>query len=125
MPTSQEVSEGLADFRVEVSGRFGKVDAEIASIRTELGFIRTLGNRLLGAAIAGVGTMVAWAALAGWYGSAINSGVQQHGRQIEELRGDIKQQGARLDRVEARLDAMGKQLDTLIGRTAPAPKPGG
>lgn len=122
-PTSQEVSEGLADFRVEVSERFGRMEAELSSVRTELGLIRKLGDRLFGAMIAGVGTMFAWAALAGWYGSALNSEVKQHGRQIEELHGEVKSQGARLDRVERRLDTIDHKFDTLLGRITP--KPGG
>jgi hypothetical protein len=107
MPTSQEVSEGLADFRVEVSERFGKLETSIAAVQAELGLIRKLGDRLLGAMIAGVGTMFVWAVLAGWYGSAINSKVEQHDR--------------RLDKVETRLDGIDAKLDTLLSRTAPKP----
>jgi hypothetical protein len=120
MPTDTDVkiAADLTEFRVEtarrfeaVTERFGSVERSLAAIQAELGLIRKLGDRLLGASIAGVGTMFAWAALAGWYGSAINSRVEQHDR--------------RLDKVEARLDGIDAKLDTLISRTAPAPPKAG
>jgi hypothetical protein len=88
----------LTAFRVEAAAKFAGIEAELA-------LVRKLGDRLLGASVAGVGMMVIWAALAGWYGSAIHSDVAQHGR--------------RLDAIEARLDKMDAKLDTLINRTAP------
>ena len=124
--TDEKLAADLADFRVEVAERFGKleagiaerfgkaeagiaerfgkVEAEIAAIGTELGLIRKLGDRILGAMLAGVGTMLIWAVLAAWYGSAVNS--------------DVKQQGARIDKLEKRLDGIDQKLDTLISRTA-------
>ena len=88
----------------------------VAGIEGELRLIRRLGGRLLGALVAAV---VATLALSGWYGSAIHSDVAQHGRTIEELRGDAKSEGARLDKIERRLDSIDAKLDALLGRAAP------
>lgn len=96
------VSRTLADFRVEAAGKF-------ASIETELGVIRKLGTWLLGGVFGLVVALITGAASVAWSASAVVA--------------ESRHQGERLDRLEARLDAMGKQLDTLIGRTAP--KPGG
>jgi hypothetical protein len=86
-----ELARTLTDFRVDAAGKF-------SSIETELRLIRKVGERVLGAMIAGVGMMIVWAALAAWYGSALNSRVEQHGQ---------------------RLDAMDKKLDLIISRIAP------
>ena len=95
----------------EVAERFGSVEKSIegfrAGVETELRLIRKLGNWLLGAAFGVVAALVTSAATIGWSASAIVS--------------DVKQQGRRIDRLETRLDAMGKQLDVLIRRTGPKP----
>jgi hypothetical protein len=91
----------------------------VAGIEGELRLIRRLGGRLLGALVAVVAATFAWAALAGWYGSAIHTDVARDGRTIEELRGDAKSQGARLDKIEQRLDGIEGKLDALINRMAP------
>lgn len=107
MPTDTDVklAEGLADFRVEVAERFGKVDAQFAAVDTELHLIRKLGDRLLSVGVGIIGTMIVGAATIAWAASAVVS--------------DVKHQGERIDKIEGRLDAMGKQLDILISRTAP------
>jgi hypothetical protein len=107
MPTETDLrlTEELGSLKAAMAERFGQVDARLAAIETELGLIRKLGDRLLAAAIAGVGTLVVWAALAAWYGSALNAKVREH--------------DARLDRVESRLDRIDGKLDTLLARTAP------
>lgn len=80
-----------------------------ASVETELKLIRKLGDRLLSVGIGIIGTMIIGAATIAWAASAVVS--------------DVRHQGDRIDKIEARLDAMGKQLDTLISRTAPAAAP--
>ncbi len=125
MPTETDVkvAAALADFRVDVAERFGKLEAamaerfgnvhaEIASIRTEPGLIRKLGDRLLGVAVGIIGTMIIGAATVAWAASAVNSKVEQQGVRLEKLEG-------RMDRVERRLDGIDQKLDTLISRTAP------
>jgi hypothetical protein len=107
-----EVSERFGRLEVSIAERFGKAEAELAGFRgaaeKELGIIRKLGAWLLGGVFGLVATLITGAATIGWAASSV-----------------VRNQGQRLDKLETRLDAMGKQLDTLISRTAPAPKPGG
>jgi tetrahydromethanopterin S-methyltransferase subunit G len=111
MPTAPEVSADLADFRVEVSERFGQVESKLAGIEKELGIIRKLGTWLLGGVFGLVAALITGAATIGWSASAVNS--------------EVKHQGQRIDQVEKRLDAMDQKLDLIISRTTPAPKAGG
>jgi hypothetical protein len=123
MPTDTDVklASDLADFRLEVSERFGRMDARFASIETELSLIRKLGDRLLGAMAGGVGAMVVWAALAGWYGSSINSDVRQQAAALENNAKLIEGLAGRVGQVEKRLDSMDSKLDLLV-RRGEAPK---
>jgi hypothetical protein len=104
-----EVKEDLANFRVEVVERFGAVEKDLAGFRsgveTELRIIRKLGTWLLGGVFGVVAALVTGAATIGWAASAVVS--------------EVKNQGQRMDKLEGRLDAMGKQLETLIHRTEP------
>jgi hypothetical protein len=136
MPTDTDVklATDLADFRVEmverfgkldaavaerfgrqeaaVAERFGKVHAEFAAIRTELGIIRKLGTWLLGGVFGAVGAMIIGSATIAWSASAVNSKVEQQGARLDKVEG-------RIDQVEKRLDRIDQKLDTLISRTAP------
>lgn len=107
MPTDTDVkiAEALADFRVEVSERFGRVEKELASIETELSIIRNLGRWLLAGVFGAVVTLIGGAWTVGWAASSMTSRAEQ--------------QGARLDRLEGRLDGIEKKLDTLINRGVP------
>jgi hypothetical protein len=111
MPTEIDVklAADLADSRVETERRFGALEKELAgfrsSVETELGLIRKLGDRLLGVAVGIIGTMIVGAATVAWAASAVVA--------------DVRHQGERIDKVDTRLDAMGKQLETLLNRTAP------
>lgn len=110
MPTETDVklAADLADFRVETERRFGTLEKELAgfrsSVEAELRIIRKLGDRLLGVAVAIIGTMIVGAATVAWAASAVVS--------------DVRHQGERIDKIDARLDAMGKQLDALLSRSA-------
>jgi hypothetical protein len=114
MPTDTDlkIAEALAGLRVDVAERFGRVDARFAAVEQELAIIRKLGTWLLGGVFGLVATLITGAATIGWAASAVNSRVDQHGRVLEELRGEAKSQGRRLDGIDAK-------LDMLIGRTAP------
>jgi hypothetical protein len=104
MPTAtdEKLATDLTDFRIEVEKRFGAVDTTIegfrAEVKTDLRWIKGIGAALLLAAFG----------FAGWIL-----------RDMSSLASDVKQHGARLDKIEGRLDGMAKQLDTLIERTAP------
>jgi hypothetical protein len=111
MPTTtdEKLAENLANFRVEVAERFGKVEKDIEGFRsgveTELRIIRKLGTWLLGGVFGVIAALVTGAATIAWSASAVVS--------------EVKNQGQRIDKLESRLDTMGKQLDTLIHRTEP------
>jgi hypothetical protein len=111
MATAAEVAENLAEFRVEVAEKFGSVEKNIEGFRsgveTELRLIRKLGNWLLGGVFGVFAAMVTSAATIGWSASAVVS--------------EVKQQGQRIDKLESRLDAMGKQLDILVRRSESKP----
>jgi hypothetical protein len=109
MPTEIDVklANDLAEFRLETEKRFGSVEKGLAAIDRDLKFIRWIGVFFAGVLVAvvfGAGRVI-------WDASALHSKVEQ--------------QGQRLEKVEGRLDAMDRKLDTLLSRTAPAPKPGG
>jgi hypothetical protein len=97
----------LADFRLETEKRFGSVEKVLSGILEQLRFIRWIGVFFAGILVILVGASIGVT----WNASALNS--------------EVKHQGQRLEKVEARLDAIDRKLDTLISRTAPAPKPGG
>jgi hypothetical protein len=103
MPTDidMKLADDLAAFRLETEKRFGAVETTLAGILEQLKFIRWIGVFFAGVLV----TIVATSIGITWSASALNS--------------EVKTQGQRLDKVEARLDAMGKQLDILISRTAP------
>lgn len=114
--TDMKLAEGLSDFRVEVSERFGKleagiaeqfgkVDARFAAVEKELAIIRKLGAWLLTGVFGLVAALLTGSFAVGWAASSMTSKTEQ--------------QGARLDAFDKRLDAMDRKLDTLINRTAP------
>jgi len=97
----EALDKGLGEFRLAAEKRFGSIEATLADIRTDLGWIKRIGGALLAlllAAAVGSGRII-------WDAATID--VQ------------VKQQGARLDKVERRLDSIDGKLDTLISRTAP------
>lgn len=101
------LSRAVTDFRLEVAGRFGRVEKELGSIEKELGIIRNLGRWLLAGVFGAVVTLIGGAWTVGWSASAMVSRADQ--------------QGARLDRLEGRMDRIDAKLDTLIGRATPKP----
>jgi hypothetical protein len=121
-PTTQSLDErmdglsaAVADFRLEATERFGRIDARFAAIEAELTVIRKLGTWLVGVGAGLIGTMIVGAATVAWSASAVVSDVRHQGRGLDRLEG-------RVDAVEHRLDAMDRKLDTLLSRTA---KPAG
>ncbi len=121
MPTETDakLAADIADLRVamerrfgEVERRFGEVGAQLAAIQAEMGLIRKLGDRLFGTAIGIIGTMIIGAATVAWAASAVVSDVRHQGGRIDKLE-------THLEATDKRLDAMGKQLETLLERTAP------
>ncbi len=100
--TDQQLADRLAELRADFAGfRSG--------VETELRIIRKLATWLLGGVFSLVAMLITGAATVAWSASAVVS--------------DVKHQAERLDKLDARLDAIGKQLDTLISRTAPGPGP--
>jgi hypothetical protein len=97
-------------------------DSQFAAIEAQLSLIRKLGDRILGAMAGGVGAMVVRAALAGWYGSAINSDVKQHGAALDNAETFLEGLAGRIGQVEKRLDSIDAKLDRLIARGEPAAK---
>jgi hypothetical protein len=121
MPTETDakLAADIADLRVgmerrfgEVERRFGEVGAQLAAIQAEMGLIRKLGDRLFGTAIGIIGTMIIGAATVTWAASAVVSDVRHRGERIHKVETQVEANGKRLD-------AMGKQLETLLERTAP------
>jgi hypothetical protein len=116
MPTAtdEKIAGDLAAFRLEAEKRFGAIDTALSDIRgdlkgvrSDLGWIKLIGGFLVALLVAAGG----WSGRVIWDAATIAS--------------DVRQQGQRLDKVERRLDGIDAKLDTLISRTAPAPKPGG
>jgi hypothetical protein len=96
-----ELGKSLADFRVEVAGRFGGLDKSLEGIHTELRFIRFIGVFFAGVLVAvviGAGRVI-------WDAATITAEVKEH--------------GGRIEKVEKRLDGIDAKLDTLIRRTEP------
>ena len=116
MPTAtdEKLAESRANFRVEVSERFGKVERDLEGFRsgveTELRIIRKLGTWLLGGVFGVVAALVTGAATVGWSASAVVSEVKSQGQRVDKLEG-------RIDRVEKRLDGIDQKLEILIRRT--------
>lgn len=126
MPTDVDLklAEDLADFRVDAEKRFASVDrsfgdlrSDLAGIRSDLVWVKRIGGFVLALLLAaGAGT-----ARVIWEASAVIVEVRQHGRALDELRADVRQQGSRLERVEGRLDRIEAKLDRLIEATGPRP----
>ncbi|HZW32086.1 MAG TPA: hypothetical protein VFF52_15345 [Isosphaeraceae bacterium] len=116
MPTAtdENLAESLANFRVEVAERFGKVEKDLEGFRsgveTELRIIRKLGTWLSGGVFGVVAALVTGAATVGWSASAVVSEVKSQVQRIDKLEG-------RIDRVEKRLDGIDQKLDILIHRS--------
>ena len=92
MPTETDVklAEDLAEFRLESEKRFGSIDKDLSDIRSDLAWIKRIGAFI-------VAFMVAAVATSGrviWDASALNTEVKQQGRLVEEVRSEVKQQGA-------------------------------
>ena len=103
MPTEIDVklANDLAEFRLDTEKRFGSIEKMLSGIQEQLKFIRWAGvffSGVLVAVVFGAGRVV-------WDAATITA--------------EVKQQGARLDKVEKRLDGIDQKLDTLISRTAP------
>jgi hypothetical protein len=114
MPTDIDVklAEDLAEFRLETEKRFGGVEKTLASIETQLGFIKWIGGFFAGVLVLLVTSLIGVA----WNAGTVVSEVRNQAGRIGELKSEVKTQGARLDGIDAK-------LDILIRRAEP--KPGG
>ena len=122
----QEVAENLAGFRVEVAEKFGTVNARLEEkfgtvnarlegIQVELKLFRWLGVFFAGLLVTLVGGLIT----VSWNASGVVFEVNQQRRHVDEVRAEVKQQGARLGNIEGRMDGVEKKLDLLIRRTEP------
>jgi hypothetical protein len=113
MPTDIDVklAEDLAEFRLETEKRFGSVEKTLASIETQLGFIKWAGTFFAGVLVLIVTSLITVA----WNAGTVVSEVRNQAAQIGELKSEVKAQGAHLDGIDAK-------LDLLIRRAEPKAK---
>jgi hypothetical protein len=110
-----ELSKGVADFRVEMAERFGRVDKGLEGIERELRFIRWAGAFAALVLLTLVGSTIAVAYQAGRTVAAVESLRESTG----ELKAQARDHGGRIEKVERRLDSIDAKLDTLIRRGEP------
>ena len=117
MPTEIDVklAEDLADFRVEVAERFGRVDKGLEGIERELRLIRSTGAFFVGVLVLLAGSSIAIAYQAGRTVAAVESLRESTG----ELKSLAREHGGRIEKVERRLDGIDAKLDVLLRRTEP------